>query len=116
MRVGKITEWFPDRVRVNLYNDRNGQKQDLIVKKDKVAIIPNPFYSIMNEPNSTLKRLTRKLNMLDVVDEQTSSGKLDIIIQLPYVIKSEARKAQAERRRKDIEEQLAGSTQTVPST
>ena len=116
MRVGKITEWFPDRVRVNLYNDRNGQKQDLIVRKDKVAIIPNPFYSIMNEPNSTLKRLTRKLNMLDVVDEQTSSGKLDIIIQLPYVIKSEARKAQAERRRKDIEEQLAGSKYGIAYT
>lgn len=116
MRVGKITEWFPDRVRVNLYNDRNGQKQDLIVRKDKVAIVPNPFYSIMNEPNSTLKRLTRKLNMLDVVDEQTSSGKLDIIIQLPYVIKSEARRAQAERRRKDIEEQLAGSKYGIAYT
>lgn len=116
MRVGKITEWFPDRVRVNLYNDRNGQKQDLIVRKDKVAIVPNPFYSIMNEPNSTLKRLTRKLNMLDVVDEQTSSGKLDIIIQLPYVIKSEARRAQAKRRRKDIEEQLAGSKYGIAYT
>lgn len=116
MRVGKVTEWFPDSVRVNLLNDRNGQHQDVIIRKDRVAIVENPFYTIMNEPNSTLKRLTRKLNMLDVVDEQTSSGKLDIIIQLPYVIKSEARKAQAERRRKDIEEQLAGSKYGIAYT
>jgi len=109
LRVGKILEWRPDHIKVRLYDDREGIKKDIVVRKDKCAIIENPFYAIMNEPNSTLKRLTQKLNMLDVVDEQTSSGKLDIIIQLPYAIKSEARRAQAERRRKDIERQLAGS-------
>ena len=109
MRVGKILDWSPDHVRVRLYNDRTGLKQEVVVPKEKCAIIENPFYSVMNEPSSTLKRLTQKLNMLDVVDEQTSSGKLDIIIQLPYPIKSDARRAQAEQRRKDIERQLAGS-------
>lgn len=109
LRVGKILEWRPDHIKVRLYDDREGIKKDIIVRKDKCAIIENPFYAIMNEPNSTLKRLTQKLNMLDVVDEQTSSGKLDIIIQLPYAIKSEARRTQAEQRRKDIERQLAGS-------
>lgn len=109
LRVGKILEWRPDHIKVRLYDDREGIKKDIVVRKDKCAIIENPFYAIMNEPNSTLKRLTQKLNMLDVVDEQTSSGKLDIIIQLPYAIKSEARRTQAEQRRKDIERQLAGS-------
>lgn len=109
LRVGKILEWRPDHIKVRLYDDREGIKKDIVVHKDKCAIIENPFYAIMNEPNSTLKRLTQKLNMLDVVDEQTSSGKLDIIIQLPYAIKSEARRTQAEQRRKDIERQLAGS-------
>lgn len=116
LRVGKITEWYPDYVRVQLYDDRTGKKRDVRIRKDKVGIIENPFYSIMNENNSTLKRLTMKLNLLDVVDEQTSSGKLDIIIQLPYVIKSEARRAQAEKRRKDIEEQLAGSKYGIAYT
>lgn len=116
LRVGKIIEWFPKNVRVRLYNDNNGQKEDLILPKTKVAIIENPFYTIMNEPNSTLKRLTRKLNMLDVVDEQTSSGKLDLIIQLPYVVKTEAQKSQAERRRKDIEAQLANGKYGIAYT
>jgi hypothetical protein len=116
MRVGKIVQWQPDYVMVELYDDRDGRKKQLRYRKDQVAIIENPFYAIMNEPNSTLKRLTRKLNMLDVVDEQTSSGKLDLIIQLPYVIKSDARRTQAERRRKDIEEQLAGSKYGIAYT
>lgn len=116
MRVGKIVQWQPDYVMVELYDDRDGRKKQLKYRKDQVAIIENPFYAIMNEPNSTLKRLTRKLNMLDVVDEQTSSGKLDLIIQLPYVIKSDARRTQAERRRKDIEEQLAGSKYGIAYT
>lgn len=116
MRVGKITQWFPQYVRVRLYNDRTGIYQEITLPKNRVAIIENPFYAIMNEPNSTLKRLTRKLNMLDVVDEQTSSGKLDIIIQLPYVIKSEARKAQAEQRRSEIEQQLMGSKYGIAYT
>ena len=100
MRVGKITEWFPDYVRVRLYNDRIGRTDEILIEKDKVAIIENPFYSVMNEPNSILKRLNRKLQLLDAVDEQSSSGKLDLIIQLPYVIKSESRRTQAEMRRK----------------
>ena len=116
MRTGKIVQWQPDYVMVELYDDRTGQKKNLKYRKDQVAIFENPFYAVMNEPNSTLKRLTRKLNMLDVVDEQTSSGKLDIIIQLPYVIKSDARRAQAEKRRKDIEEQLAGSKYGIAYT
>lgn len=116
MRIGRIVQWQPDYVMVELYDDRTGQKKNLKFRKDQVAILENPFYSVMNEPSSTLKRLTRKLNMLDVVDEQTSSGKLDIIIQLPYVIKSDARRAQAERRRKDIEEQLAGSKYGIAYT
>jgi hypothetical protein len=116
MRVGKIVQWQPDYVMVELYDDRDGRKKQIKYRKDQVAIIENPFYAIMNEPNSTLKRLTRKLNMLDVVDEQTSSGKLDLIIQLPYVIKTDARRTQAERRRKDIEEQLAGSKYGIAYT
>lgn len=116
MRVGKIVSWFPDHVRVRLYNDRTGRFEEILVQKEKVAIIENPFYSVMNEPNSTLKRLTRKLQLIDAVDEQTSSGKLDLIIQLPYVVKTEQRRQQAEQRRKDIEMQLTGSKYGIAYT
>lgn len=116
LRTGQITAWYPDAVRVKVYNDRNGQKQEIVLPKTDVGIIENPFYSIMNEPNSTLSRLIRKLNLLDFVDEQSSSGKLDLIIQLPYIIKSEARKQQAEQRRKDIEQQLAGTKYGIAYT
>ena len=109
MRSGKILEWYPDKVKVQLYNEKKGKKEDLILQKSMVAIIQNPLYEIMNSPNSTLKRLIRKLNLLDAVDEQSSSGKLDLIIQLPYTIKSEARREQANQRKKDIEFQLANS-------
>lgn len=109
MRVGQITQWYPNHVRVSVYNEKIGKRQEVILEKKVVAIIVNPLYSVMNEPNSTLQRLIRKLNLLDVVDEQSGSGKLDIIIQLPYVIKSEARRVEAERRRRDIEMQLKGS-------
>lgn len=109
MRVGKIVEWKPKEVKVNLYNDRTGQKEEIWLPKNMVAIVENPLYAVMNEPNSTLQRLIRKLNLLDVVDEQSGSGKLDLIIQLPYVIKTDARRQQAENRRKQIEDQLAGS-------
>lgn len=116
MRVGKVVNWFPDRVKVNVYNDRTGKKEDIIISKRAVAIIENPFYSVMNQPNSTLQRLMKKLVLLDSVDEQTSSGKLDLIIQLPYIIKSEARKNQANERRLDIERQLAGSRYGIAYT
>lgn len=116
LRTGKIVKWFPDKVTVNLYNDRTGLREDVTLPKKTVAIIENPFYSIMNEPNSTLQRLIRKLNLLDAIDEQSGSGKLDLIIQLPYVIKTEARRAQAEQRRKDIEMQLAGSKYGIAYT
>ena len=116
MRVGKITEWFPDSVRVKLYNDRNGEKEEIIVLKKNAAIIENPFYSVMNEPNGTMRRLIQKLNLLDSVDEQSSSGKLDLVIQLPYVIKNEARRAQAEERRRQIEDQLSGSKYGIAYT
>ena len=106
MRVGQITEWFPKAVRVKLYNEVKGYKEEIVLPKKMVAIIENPFYAVMNETNSTMQRLIRKLNLLDVVDEQTSSGKLDLIIQLPYVIKSEARRQQAGQRRAEIERQL----------
>lgn len=109
IRVGKIVEWYPDQVRVRLYNEWTGQREEVVLPKSYVAIVENPLYPVMNEPNSTLKRLTHKLSLLDQVDEQSSSGKLDIIIQLPYTIKSEARQAQAEKRRKDIEMQLEGT-------
>ena len=109
MRVGKIVEWFPDHVRVNLYNDRTGKHQELILSKREVAIIENPFYSIMNEPNSMLQRLIRTLNHLDRVNKDNASGKLDLIIQLPYSTKNETKRQQAERRRRDIERQLSGS-------
>ena len=103
MRVGKILEWYPQHVKVRVYNEWTGEKQDITVPKSTVAIVENPLYAVINEPNSTMQRLIRKLNLLDVVDEQSSSGKLDLIIQLPYVIKTEARRQQAENRRKNIE-------------
>lgn len=108
MRTGKILEWYPAHVKVQVYNDRTGKKEELVLPKKSVAIIENPLYAVINEPNSTMQRLVRKLNILDAIDEQSGSGKLDLIIQLPYVIKSEARQQQAEKRRKDIEEQLKG--------
>lgn len=108
MRTGKILEWYPAHVKVRVYNDRTGRKEDITLPKRSVAIIENPLYAVINEPNSTMQRLVRKLNILDAIDEQSGSGKLDLIIQLPYVIKSEARQQQAEKRRKDIEEQLKG--------
>lgn len=109
MRTGKIVEWYPDHVKVRLYNDRTGNKEDVMLPKSMVAIVENPLFAVMNEPNSTMQRLIRKLNLLDIVDEQSSAGKLDLIIQLPYVIKTESRRRQAENRRKQIEDQLAGS-------
>lgn len=109
LRVAKILQWFPEHVRVQLYNDRMGIKQEIVLPKKMVGIIENPLYAVMNEPNSTLKRLIRKLNILDAIDEQSGSGKLDVIIQLPYVIKTPARREQAETRRQDIETQLSGS-------
>lgn len=116
MRTGKIIEWYPRHVKIQVYNDRIGQKQDIIMPKSAVAIVENPLYAIMNEPNSTVQRLIRKLNLLDAVDEQNSSGKLDLIIQLPYVVKTEARRQQAEKRRKDIEDQLYGSKYGIAYT
>ena len=109
MRTGKIIEWFPKNVKVRIYNELSGKKEDIVLPKEMVAIIENPFYSVMNEPNSTLQRLIRKLNILDRIDEQSGSGKLDLIIQLPYQLKTEAKKQQAAERKKDIEEQLAGA-------
>ena len=116
MRTGQILEWYPQHVRIRVYNERTGQKEDILMAKQAVAIIENPLYAVMNEPNSTMKRLIRKLNLLDVIDEQNSSGKLDLIIQLPYVIKTEARRRQAESRRKDIEDQLRGSKYGIAYT
>ena len=116
MRTGKILEWYPAHVRVRVYNDKKGIHEEIVLPKSAVAIIENPLYAVINEPNSTMQRLIRKLNLLDVVDEQTSSGKLDLIIQLPYVIKSEARRKQAEERRKDIEMQLSGSKYGIAYT
>lgn len=116
MRTGKIVEWKPRHVRVRLYNDLTGQKEEVVLPKEKVAIIENPLYAVINEPNSTMQRLIRKLNLLDVVDEQSSSGKLDLIIQLPYVIKSDARRRQAEERRQAIEDQLSGSKYGIAYT
>lgn len=116
MRTGKIVEWYPKSVRVNVYNDRSGYREDIILPKSDVAIIENPLYSVINEPNSTMQRLIRKLNLLDIVDEQSSSGKLDLIIQLPYTIKTEARRREAEKRRHDIEEQLAGTKYGIAYT
>ena len=116
MRTAKIIEWKPTSVKVRIYNDRTGEKEELWVPKKTVAIIENPLYAVVNEPNSTMQRLVRKLNLLDIIDEQSGSGKLDLIIQLPYVIKTEARRAQAEQRRKDIEEQLSGSKYGIAFT
>lgn len=116
LRVGEIVGWHPEHVRVSLYDERNGERKEVTVPKRMTAIVENPLYSVMNEPNSTLQRLIRKLNLLDSVDEQSSSGKLDMIIQLPYVIKSEARRQQAEQRRKDIEFQLKGSQYGIAYT
>ena len=116
MRTAKILEWYPAHIRVRVYNDRKGIHEELTLPKANVAIIENPLYAVINEPNSTMQRLIRKLNLLDVVDEQSSAGKLDLIIQLPYVIKSEARRQQAEARRKDIEMQLAGSKYGIAYT
>ena len=116
MRTGKIVEWYPNHVKVHVYNDRTGRKEDLILHKSIVAIIENPLHAVMNEPNSTMQRLIRKLNLLDTIDEQSGSGKLDLIIQLPYIIKTEARREQAEKRRKDIEMQLSGSKYGIAYT
>ena len=109
MRTGKIVEWYPAHVKVRLYNDRTGNKEEVIFSKRSVGIVENPLYAIINEPNSTMQRLIRKLNLLDVVDEQSCSGKLDLIVQLPYSIKTPSRREMAETRRKDIEMQLSGS-------
>ncbi len=116
LRTGKITAWMPQHVRVRLYDERTGKREEVTVPKKTVAIVENPLYAVMNEPNSTMQRLMRKLALLDVIDEQNSSGKLDLIIQLPYVIKTEARRQQAENRRKDIEQQLAGSKYGIAYT
>lgn len=116
MRTGKILEWYPEHIRVRVYNEKTGNKEDITVPKKTAAIIENPLYAVINEPNSTMQRLIRKLNLLDAIDEQSGSGKLDLIIQLPYVIKSEARRQQAEQRRKDIEMQLAGSKYGIAYT
>lgn len=116
MRTGKILDWYPDHIKVNVYNDRTGKREDIIVPKNKTAIIENPFYSVMNEKNSVLQRLITKMNLLDVVDQQVGSGKLDLIIQLPYVVKTDARRAQAEKRRADITDQLAGSKYGIAYT
>ena len=116
LRTGKILEWYPSHVKVKVYNEKTGKKDDIILPKSMVAIIENPLYAVINEPNSTMQRLIRKLNLLDVIDEQSGSGKLDLIIQLPYVIKTEARRQQAEQRRKDIEMQLSGSKYGIAYT
>lgn len=116
LRTGKITEWYPRSVKVNVYNDRTGKHEDVILDKSKVGIIENPFYAVMNEHNSTLQRLTRKLVLLDSIDEQSGSGKLDLIIQLPYIVKSEARRQQANDRRQEIEKQLTGSKYGIAYT
>ena len=116
MRVGKIVEWHPAHVKVNLYNDRTGQRQDVMLPKKAVAIIENPLYAVVNERNSTMQRLIRKLSLLDAIDEQSGSGKLDMIIQLPYIIRTEQKRQQAEQRRKDIENQLAGSKYGIAYT
>lgn len=116
LRTGSILEWYPNHVRVKVYNERTGQKEDITLRKDTVAIIENPFYAVINEHNSTMQRLIRKLNLLDVVDEQSSSGKLDLIVQLPYVIKTPARRKQAEERKADIEQQLTGTKYGIAYT
>ena len=116
MRTAKILDWYPNHVRIRVYNEKTGRQEETIVPKKMVAIVENPLYAVINEPNSTMQRLVRKLSLLDVTDEQTASGKLDLIIQLPYVIKTEARRQQAEERRKSIEMQLAGSKYGIAYT
>lgn len=116
MRTGKIVDWYPEHVKVRVYNEKTGRKEEVILPKSAVGIVENPLFAVVNEPNSTGQRLIRKLNLLDQIDEQTGSGKLDLIIQLPYVIKTEARRDQAERRRKDIENQLSGSKYGIAYT
>ena len=116
MRTGKIVDWYPEHVKVRVYNEKTGRKEEVILPKKMVGIVENPLFAVVNEPNSTGQRLIRKLNLLDQIDEQTGSGKLDLIIQLPYVIKTEARRDQAERRRKDIENQLSGSKYGIAYT
>lgn len=116
LRVGYIVNWFAEHVVVSLWNEKDGRREELVCPKRRVAIVENPFYTVMNEPNSTLQRLIKKLGMLDSIDEQTSSGKLDLIIQLPYVIKTETKRQQAETRRKDIENQLKGSQYGIAYT
>ena len=116
LRVGKIVEWHPAHVKVNLYNEKTGQRQDVMMPKKAVAIIENPLYAVVNERNSTMQRLIRKLSLLDAIDEQSGSGKLDMIIQLPYIIRTDAKRQQAEKRRKDIEDQLAGSKYGIAYT
>lgn len=116
LRTGKIVEWYPQHVKVWVYNEKTGRRENVILPKKAVAIVENPLYSVINEPNSTMQRLIRKLNLLDSIDEQSSSGKLDLIIQLPYVIKTEARREQAEKRRKDIEHQLKDSKYGIAYT
>ena len=116
MRVGKVLEWYPDKVSIRVYNEKTGQKQDIVMPKNTVSIVENPLYAVMNEPNSTMQRLIRKLNILDAIDEQSGSGKLDLIIQLPYLVRSQQRKKQAEERRKAIEDQLSNSKYGVAYT
>lgn len=116
MRTGKIVDWYPEHVKVRVYNEKTGRKEEVILPKTAVGIVENPLFAVVNEPNSTGQRLIRKLNLLDQIDEQTGSGKLDLIIQLPYVIKTDARRDQAERRRKDIENQLSGSKYGIAYT
>ena len=116
MRTGKIIDWYPKHVKVRVYNENTGQKEEIVLAKKNVGIVENPLYAVMNEPSSTLQRLIRKLNLLDAIDEQSGSGKLDLIIQLPYVIKSETRRQQAEKRRADIETQLSGSKYGIAYT
>jgi hypothetical protein len=116
LRTGQILQWYPKHVLVRVYNERIGRKEDIVLPKDLICIVENPLYAVMNEPNSTLKRLIAKLNLLDAIDQQSGSGKLDLIIQLPYVIKTPARKEQAEIRRQDIEAQLAGSKYGIAYT
>lgn len=116
MRTGKVVQWYPSQVKVDVYNDRTGKHENIILNKRNVGIVTNPFYEVMNEPNSTLKRLIRKLVLLDSIDEQSGAGKLDLIIQLPYIVKSDARKKQANQRREEIENQLANSKYGIAYT
>lgn len=116
MRVGKVKEWYPDDVRLELYNDRTGQREEITLPKSRVALIENPFYAVMNEPNGTIQRLIRKLNLMDVIDEQVGSGKLDLIIQLPYLVRSDQQKKRADERRAEVERQLAGSKYGIAYT